>query len=92
MKKSVSIKVTGKVQGVFFRQSTLRKASDLGIFGFVRNEDDGSVYIEAEGNEEQMNHFMEWCRRGPASARVDKTEIMEKVYKGFSKFEIVYMR
>jgi acylphosphatase len=59
------IHVTGRVQGVGFRYTTVREAKKRGITGFVKNQYDGSVYIEAEGSPEQLLDFVEWCRRGP---------------------------
>jgi len=59
------IHVTGRVQGVGFRYSTLREAKRRGITGFVKNQYDGSVYIEAEGSQEELLDFVEWCRNGP---------------------------
>jgi len=59
------IHVTGRVQGVGFRYSTVREAKRRGITGFVKNQYDGSVYIEAEGSQEQLLDLVEWCRRGP---------------------------
>lgn len=86
--KHVNIKVIGKVQGVFFRASTRSKADDLGVKGFVRNEPDGSVYIEAEGTEEQLNRLVEWCKEGPPSARVDALETNEATLIGYNQFNI----
>jgi len=76
--KRFAIRVTGKVQGVFFRQSTKEKADELGLCGFVRNEDDGSVYLEAEGEKAQLEKMIDWCRRGPSRARVDSVHTEEK--------------
>jgi len=90
MQKHFNIKVFGKVQGVFFRQITRERARTLGIKGFVRNELDGSVYIEAEGEEESLNKFTEWCKVGPPMSKVDKTEITESLLQNFSSFEIGY--
>lgn len=59
------IHVKGRVQGVGFRYSAVREARSRGITGFVKNQYDGSVYIEAEGSQEQLLDFVEWCRRGP---------------------------
>ncbi len=59
------IYVRGRVQGVGYRWSALREANRRGIKGFVRNQDDGSVYIEAEGHYEKLLDFIEWCRSGP---------------------------
>jgi acylphosphatase len=84
--KAVSIKVTGKVQGVFYRQSTLEKARELGIKGFVKNMPDGSVYIEAEGPEADVNALVEWCKRGPKHAVVTKINVTELPFNGFTDF------
>jgi acylphosphatase len=59
------IQVKGLVQGVGFRWNAAREARVLGITGFVRNMPDGSVYIEAEGSESQLNAFVKWCKNGP---------------------------
>src|SRR5258706_2006965 len=72
MNKHISINVTGKVQGVFFRASAREKAEELGVKGFVRNEPDGSVYIEAEAEEIILEQFLDWCREGPPRARIHK--------------------
>lgn len=64
-KKRYKISVKGRVQGVGFRWRTVIEAKRLGLKGFVRNMPDGSVYIEAEGTEEQLNDLADWCRRGP---------------------------
>jgi acylphosphatase len=59
------IVVTGRVQGVGFRQSCLREARYLGISGYVKNLPDGSVYIEAEGTPGTVSLLVDWCRHGP---------------------------
>jgi acylphosphatase len=82
------IKVSGKVQGVFYRASTKDQADALGILGFVRNEPDGSVYIEAEADEAIMARFIDWCQQGPRMARVDRCDVSEKETAGFKNFEI----
>jgi acylphosphatase len=88
MVKHFTFRVSGKVQGVFFRASTRQKALELFLRGFVRNEPDGSVYIEAEGEENNLLLFKEWCTHGPRSARVDHIDILEGTCKGFSDFSI----
>jgi acylphosphatase len=88
MKKGCSIHVSGKVQGVFFRASTKDKADELGVKGFVRNERDGSVYIEAEAEEGTLKLFIDWCKQGPRMARVDVCEVKELGVQNFSSFEI----
>lgn len=77
------------MQGVWFRKSTLEQAFSSGVKGFVRNEPDGSVYIEAEGNSEQLQQFIDWCRKGPELARVDKLEATEGAVVDFIEFEIL---
>jgi len=59
------IHVSGYVQGVGFRWSTVRAAKNFGITGFVKNLPDGSVYIEAEGSAKQLKSFVDWCIKGP---------------------------
>jgi acylphosphatase len=88
MVKHFSIHVSGKVQGVFFRASTQEKAREFSIKGFVRNEPDGRVFIEAEGKEEDLRSFVEWCRKGPHAAKVERCEIAPGEIKGFSSFTI----
>lgn len=65
------IRVTGRVQGVYFRQSAREVALRLGLTGFARNEDDGSVTIEASGTAAALDELERWCAHGPARARVD---------------------
>ena len=88
MQKHFSIKVSGVVQGVFFRASAKAQADALAINGLIRNEPDGSVYIEAEGDEQDLEAFLRWCRKGPPRASVDKCEIKEGSTKGYSRFII----
>jgi acylphosphatase len=65
-----AIRIYGKVQGVWFRASTKAEAERLGLYGFVRNEQDGSVYLEARGESEKLQQLIDWCRRGPQLAEV----------------------
>lgn len=86
--RHLNIRVFGQVQGVFFRDSTRRKAEELGIKGFARNEPDGSVYVEAEGPEEALEKLVNWCWEGPEMAEVDKVEIEEGDIRGFDSFQV----
>ena len=84
---TVSISVYGKVQGVFFRKYTIDAAQQYEITGFVKNANDGSVYIEATGNQEMINEFIKWCHKGSPPSQVDRVEVKEMPltqYKGFS--------
>jgi acylphosphatase len=74
------------VQGVFFRASAKEMADELGVKGFVRNEPDGSVVIEAEGIDEALHEFTLWCRVGPKHARVRQVEIEKGEWVGFDDF------
>ncbi len=67
-------RVTGRVQGVFFRAETRRTARALGLRGFVRNEPDGSVVLEAAGNPAALERLAAWLHQGPPRARVDAVE------------------
>ncbi|WP_114777537.1 acylphosphatase [Botryobacter ruber] len=88
-KKRVAMRVHGKVHGVFFRASTQEKAEALGLAGFVQNEDDGTVYLEAEGDAEALKQLEQWAHQGPSRARVQKVEVKEldelKEFKGFEQ-------
>jgi acylphosphatase len=86
--KHLNIHVSGKVQGVFFRASSKEQADQLGVKGFVRNEPNGDVYIEVEGDEEQLKIFSDWCSRGPTRARIDSIKVEEEDVKNFASFEI----
>jgi len=69
------LRVTGLVQGVFFRQATAGEARRLGVGGAVRNLPDGSVEVVAEGARPAVEALVAFCRRGPPAARVDEVEI-----------------
>jgi acylphosphatase len=86
--KHLSIHITGKVQGVFFRASAKQKAEELHVKGTARNNADGTVSLEAEGEEEALTRFIEWCRKGPPLSRVDRCDIEEKDVQHFSDFTI----
>jgi len=87
--KHINIKVTGKVQGVFFRASTKAVADQMGVKGFVKNEKDGSVYVEAEGEATILDIFVDWCKEGPEKAKVEHVEITDGEIKNYRNFEVV---
>lgn len=90
MMKHFQIKVSGKVQGVFFRKSTKEQADKLGIVGVVKNESDGTVSIEAEGEEKVLQQFIEWCNQGPQHAEVKNIDIeSSEPKKHSSSFDIL---
>lgn len=88
MIKHINIKIYGKVQGIFYRITAKEEAAKLNITGFARNEPDGSVYIEAEGEEEKLDQFINWCHKGSPLAKVAKVETTESSLKNFSGFEV----
>ncbi len=88
MKRHVDIKVEGGVQGVGFRWAAQAQACRAGLTGFVRNEEDGSVMIEAEGSDSDLEILVNWCRHGPPSATVERVAVTPGSVQGFSTFEI----
>ena len=89
--KRIRIIVTGKVQGVFFRQALKVMAKKNDIFGWVKNLKDGRVEAVLEGAEEKVSRLVEWSHGGPANARVEDVEIHNEKFSGeFSKFDVVY--
>lgn len=82
------IRITGRVQGVWYRASAHAEASRLSLQGYVRNEEDGSVYAEAEGEKEALDRFVAWCRRGPARAQVESVEVSESPPRGYQGFHV----
>jgi acylphosphatase len=70
-----SVRIVGIVQGVGYRQAARRQAERLGLAGFVRNEPDGSVYAEVEGDPAAVDAFIAWCQEGPPHARVIRVEV-----------------
>jgi acylphosphatase len=85
------IEVSGKVQGVWFRDFTRQKANDFNIKGWVRNTPEGGVHILAEGEIIDLGTFADWVRQGPPLARVQSV-LIDKTDKisGFIGFEIKY--
>jgi acylphosphatase len=84
--KHANITVSGLVQGVFFRDETKKKAHELGLSGYVENHPDGTVYIEAEGEESKLDELVAWCRIGPKMAKVSKVEVTDGPLKNFTSF------
>lgn len=88
--QTIRIHIKGKVQGVFYRQSTKEKADSLGIKGEVKNcDDDDSVEIIATGRKEQLDKLVEWCRQGPPRAVVSDISTQELPLQEFRNFTIV---
>jgi acylphosphatase len=91
MKARAHIKVTGRVQGVYYRSTAREVAIELGLTGWVRNVPDGSVEIVAEGEKEKIEEFIKWCWKGPPLAIVKNLEVKWEEYKNeFKSFEVRY--
>ena len=88
MKESYAITLSGRVQNVGFRYSAMQKADEYNIKGFVQNKPDGTVYIEAEGNSEDLQKFIEWCKEGPVTAVVENMNKQEMPIQNFKRFSI----
>ena len=73
----VRARISGRVQGVFYRASTVERAQALGLVGWVRNAADGSVELEAQGGRREIEALLTWCRTGPAAADVAAVEHLE---------------
>ena len=86
--KNLRVVVTGKVQGVFFRASVKKVADIIGVKGFVRNEHNGSVFVEIEGDEEMVHKMVDYCHHGPDTAVVEKVSITLGTVVGYDSFEI----
>jgi acylphosphatase len=78
----------GQVQGVFFRDTTRRRAESLGIGGWVRNCPDGSVEAVFEGDSEQVESMVRFAREGPGGAAVEDLEVTEEEPEGIGSFSI----
>jgi acylphosphatase len=89
--RRVRLVIEGRVQGVWFRDSTRTEAQRLAVTGWVRNRREGTVEVLAEGPEEQVKRLVRWCHQGPSSARVSRVRETEEPYQGeFSTFDIVF--
>jgi acylphosphatase len=87
--KRVRVYVSGKVQGVFFRDSTRERAERLGVSGWVRNLPDGRVEAVFEGEAGAVDELVRWCHEGPPHARVEGVEVEEEPASGGTKgFEV----
>lgn len=87
--KHLNITVSGKVQGVFYRAFTQKEAERLQVNGFVRNQPNGDVYIEAEGEESALKELINWCKTGSPNAIVQEVKTAEGELKKFTGFRIV---
>jgi acylphosphatase len=90
MTRAVSVKVTGRVQGVAFRWYAVQEAERHGVTGWVRNEPDGSVAAHLEGDDDAVDAVVDWCRHGPSYASVRDVAVTEAQPTGAGSFQIRY--
>ena len=83
-----TVTVTGEVQGVFFRETTRRKATEAGVSGWVRNRRDGRVEAVFEGAPEAVEELVAFSREGPTAARVDKVDVRDEQPEGITGFQV----
>jgi len=89
MIKRLHLKISGQVQGVSFRFYAQQEAQELNLTGFIRNLNDSSVEIVAEGEEENLKKFLAWSKKGPELANIERVEFnWDKATGEFSNFEI----
>lgn len=81
---------SGRVQGVFFRDTCARVAGGLGVRGWVRNRADGTVEIVAEGSREAVDALLAWCSEGPPRARVDRLDLTDEPLAAERGFRVRY--
>ena len=86
---TIHLIVSGKVQGVFFRATAKDVADEIGITGWVKNADDGNVEAMAQGSEEQLQKFIDWCKKGPPKAIVIDVRIAPGSDQVFERFSVI---
>jgi DNA ligase D-like protein (predicted 3'-phosphoesterase) len=86
--KGVRATVRGRVQGIGFREAAVARAGELGVFGWVRNEDDGTVLVHAEGPERAVDELVQWLGEGPRGAAVEEVEVGKGKVEGHEQFAI----
>lgn len=91
MLKEIECNIVGRVQTVLFRDFTRRNAKSLGLTGVVKNLEDGSVYVVAQGDEEKLNKLIILLEKGPMFAKVDNVDVRwREVKEKFEDFKIIW--
>ena len=78
----------GRVQGVFFRDTTRSRAESVGVSGWVTNRPDGAVEAVFEGEPDAVEQLVAFCRRGPSRAQVGSVEVIDEEPEGLLKFQV----
>ena len=87
--KTLKINIKGTVQGIFFRKFIEEKANELGVRGYCRNLNDGSVEVVVEGRDEKVNELVQLCREGPKQAQITSVDAEEIKHQGLDGFKIL---
>ena len=88
MTRAVQVRVTGRVQGVFFRRYAADEATRRHVTGWVSNEPDGSVLAHVEGDDDAVDAMIAWCREGSPAAIVDRVDVDDVAPLGADSFEV----
>ena len=86
--KTIQLRVTGRVNGVGYRHYVKKKANEYKIFGFVQNESEGSILIEAEGEHIDIETFLDCCYRGSVLSKIRDVKVYDLPFRGYVMFEI----
>jgi acylphosphatase len=87
--KNLRLTIRGNVQGVFFRAETKKMADLLGVKGYIKNQKDGSVFVEAEGNPDAVHKLIDYCHHGPEKATVERVSIVLGELAQHTSFDIL---
>ncbi len=88
MSRAVQMRITGRVQGVFFRRYAAQEARRRGVGGWASNEPDGSVLVQVEGDDDAVEAMIAWCRQGSPAAAVERVDVQDVDPEGAGGFEI----
>ena len=91
MKKSIRVYITGNIQGIYFRSFIKENAEKYNVKGFVRNLEDGRVEVFLEGNSEDVNKMVEFCKTGPKHAQVRDIQIKQEKFQDFKNFKVLHI-
>jgi acylphosphatase len=83
------LEIRGRVQGVSYRYATQKRALELGLCGWVKNQPDGTVYAEIEGEQEALQTMIDWCWQGPTFAKVEEVKAVLAPGRNYTSFEII---
>ena len=86
---TIHLLVKGEVQGVFFRATAKKIADKLNLTGWIKNTNDGDVEAIATGDQQQLDEFINWCRKGPERAEVEEVIVTQEKETSFDDFEVI---